>query len=127
MKVGELIKELQEFDLDEEVCVGNLDIYFLDELPAYYDGNLQRIIKDPEKKHCYSIVGAKVTGKGKKVNLYTMGVEDVILDDPEVPVDLSELIDIAKARWESKVEEYREEIREIERKIEYEQKSKDSS
>ena len=59
MKTKELIKELQELDPtgETEVVCGCGDIYFVEELPAYYDGRLGVLIKDESKKPYYHVKG----------------------------------------------------------------------
>lgn len=118
MKVGELIKELEQYDPETEVCVNNLDIYFTEEVPAGYDGVLERLIIDEKKKPYYSIVGGKVTSQGMKVRLRCYGIEDIILDDLEAPVDLSGLSEYYRKRWQDKIDKYREEFRQMIKEIE---------
>lgn len=79
-----------------EFCVGNADIYFLEPKPAYWDGSLQLLIHDETKKPFYSIVGAKRTNKGTKVDIVAMSIEDCLWDDPEMLVDYSEISETRK-------------------------------
>ena len=122
MKSKELIRRLLEIDPDgeTEVCCGNHDIYFLDRLPAYYDGKLQLIITDPEKDgKCYSIIGGKVMTSGQKINIVTMGISDILIDNPEMPVDLSDVREQSHEYcWHKKVEAMRKEYRELNAELE---------
>ena len=126
MKVKELIAELNKIDPtgEEEVCIDNRDIHFVELLPAYYDGKLQRLIRD-EKKQGNNIVGAKFTTKGCKVVIHYLGIEDVILDYVDLPVDYSELGSPERiAEYIEMVEKWREETRKIDKEIEEEANAK---
>lgn len=88
MKTKELIRQLQKEDPsgEEEVCVGNRDIHFVERLPAFYDGPLQVLIwKDDE------IVGAKITQEGYKIRIHTKDIESLIDDKPDIPVEFDGL------------------------------------
>lgn len=115
MTSKELIEALRKEDPDgdTEVCVGNIPIYFLGNEAAYWDGRLEMLIQDHSKDPYYNIVGYKVTGRGRKVQLHLMDLDDVILDDPDTPVDLSELEDQTKEMWKERVEDLREETKKI--------------
>jgi hypothetical protein len=104
---------------ETEVCIDNLDIYFAERLEAYWDGRLQLLVHDEAKRgKCYSIVGAKVTSKGSKIRLHYMGVEDVIDNDPDAPVDLSEIgNEETKKEWEKRIAHWREETKRINEEI----------
>lgn len=115
MKTRELIQALQEQDPSGEceVVAGATPIYFVERQPAWYDGHLEMLVHDESKKGTsYSITGYKVTNRGNKVVLFRMGLDDVLCDDPDAPVDLSDLNDGARARWEEHVSKLREEYRE---------------
>jgi hypothetical protein len=114
MTTGQLIKALQAEDPSGQlpISVDGGDVYFVERQGAYYDGNLQQLVIDETKKPYYSVVGARVTGRGDKVRLHVMGVEDVLLNDPEVPVDIDGLSPAAKARWEPLIEGWRQQGRE---------------
>lgn len=114
MKSSELIRQLQMLDPSGEVEVAcdNHDIFFAELLTAYWDGDLQLLIRNPELKG-YNITGAKVTQKGYKIVLRGMGVEDVLLDNLNAEIDLSELSPESKIRWENKIKEWREELSQI--------------
>ena len=114
MKTKELIKQLQEQDPsgELEVIAGGSPIYFIDCEPAYYDGALEILIQDASLSG-YNIVGFKYTNKGNKIRLHLMDLDDVLLDDPELPVDVSEVAD----RYKDYVEKTREEMRQIKNKV----------
>jgi hypothetical protein len=116
MKTKDLIKALQEADPTGElpVCVGNIDVYFCDVLPAYYDGYLEQLIIDEAKKPYFSIVGAKVIGTGKKVCLHPYSVEDGILDDPDFTVEFENVSSESEKRLIEIYDVWRKESREIE-------------
>ncbi len=79
MKTKELIKRLQEEDPsgEIEVCVGNVDIHFVERMPAYYDGSLQVLIRDYNTKY-YNIIGGKYVREGQKVKIHIMSITDAI-------------------------------------------------
>jgi|SRR5208337_1700100 len=90
MKSKELIKQLQYLDPkgETEVSCGNHDIWTVDMEPAYYDGRLQLLIRDPEKTGKYfDIIGAKYVSKGYKIVLTSMGVTDVLWDNPDAIIE----------------------------------------
>lgn len=116
MKTKELIRRLQEEDPEGEAecCIGNADILFVEKVPAFYDGRLQVLIRDEKLKPFYDVVGAKITGHGEKVFIVKHSIEDMLLDDPELPVDLSEVIQPQWKEWcERDVEMWRKEARDI--------------
>lgn len=118
MKTRELIAMLQEEDPSGalEVCVSNEPIYIVERIPAYYDGLLGVLVQD-ETKGCYNIIGYKMTQRGDKVRLQTMGLDDCMLDHPELPVDLSECSEQDRERWEPVIEQKRKELREMHARI----------
>lgn len=87
MKTRDLIKALQEEDPSGEIecCVGNEDIHFIEEVPAFYDGPLQVLIRDPNNKF-YNIIGAKLVSSGKKIQIHYLSLEDAILGNLEIPI-----------------------------------------
>jgi hypothetical protein len=109
MKTKDLIAALQDADPtgEVEVCVGNQDIYFVEQLPAYYDGRLQTLIVDNSPNP--RINGVKVHSSGNKVQIHIMGVEDVLLDDPDATIDLSDLNPESQTfkYWTARVEKLR--------------------
>lgn len=115
MKVKELIDELKKFDGEDEVCVGNQDIHAVYGEPAYWDGRLQRLIKDASGH----IVGAKYTARGTKIVIRPMSVHDALDNNPDMPVDYSEIgNEGSRADYKERDEAYRVWIKDIIQKIE---------
>jgi len=121
MKTKELIRRLQEADPSGEIecCVGNLDIYFITQEPAYYDGALQVLIHDESKRDkSWSVVGAKLTAKGGKIQIHTMSVEDVIFDTFENGVDFPvEIEGYISDNYQKLVEQWKTEAAKIHKEI----------
>jgi hypothetical protein len=89
MKVKELIRRLQEADPTGEIeaCVGNIDIHFVSREPAYYDGRLEVLKRDPARTgRCYDICGAEIRNDGQKVQIHTLSIREAIWEDPDLPV-----------------------------------------
>lgn len=90
MKTKELIRRLQEEDPTGEVecCVGNVDIHFVSSEPAYWDGPLQVLVRDPAKAPYYDIVGAKYVKSGSKIQIHCLSITDAIGNaDEHFPVE----------------------------------------
>ena len=119
MTTAELIKKLQEEDPSGElqVVVGNIPIYTVDNVEAYWDGRLQMLIQDHNRDPYYNIVGYKVTSQGRKVRLHTMDLDDVMLDNPDIPVYLEELGEHFHPEWEERVRKTREESKRIHEEV----------
>lgn len=100
MKTKELIRLLQEIDPEGETecCIANHDIYYLDKLPAYWDGILEILQRDPSKAPYYDICGAKYTSKGYKINIRSLSITDAIGNDTKLKIDYSELGNEDKAK-----------------------------
>ena len=109
MKTKELIRRLQEADPagEEECVVGNHDIFFVENLPAYYDGRRQQLVRDPSKAPYYDVVGARITGTGRKVQIHTLSVADALENNPDMPVELDNADCYAAkvARWRQEARE----------------------
>src|SRR5271166_4607739 len=89
MKGKELIRQLLEADPtgEIEVCVGNIDIHFVSLDPAYYDGQLQVLLRDPKRTgRCYDICGAEIRNEGQKVQIHTFSIQDAIWEDADLPI-----------------------------------------
>lgn len=116
MKTKKLIRLLQEADPsgEEEVCVGNVDILAVYKEPAYWDGDLQKLIRDEENTF-YNVIGAEIIRNGFKIQIYTHSIKDAILDNSELPVTGN----ITHKRAEE-IETWREEVRKIDNEIENE-------
>lgn len=90
MKVKELLKELAGMDPEAEVVCGDGGVYFVEQLPGYYDGHYEELIHDDSKKPYYSLKGIKYTRSGTKVVFHTMNAEDLIWNC-ETEADLDKL------------------------------------
>ena len=89
MKVKELIRQLQEADPTGEIeaCVGNIDIHFVSREPAYYDGRLEVLTRDPARTgRCYDICGAEIRSDGDKVQIHILSIQQAIWENPDLPV-----------------------------------------
>lgn len=89
MKSKELIRILKEIDPtgETEVCVGNVDIDCIVDMPAYWDGSLQVLQRDEKN----NIIGAKYVRTGEKLQIYPLSISDAIDGRYEFKVDYSEL------------------------------------
>ena len=118
MITSELIRLLQEIDPkgDTPVCVDNVDIFFVDAKPAYWDGRLQELVRDKGKSPYYNVVGAKYHCSGEKICIETHSVKDAILENPDLPVDFSELercMPASAEDYKRAVDGWREESRRV--------------
>lgn len=84
MKTKELIELLQKADPDgsTDVTIDNAPISYVDRLPAYYDGRLQRIIYDTNN---VPRVGVLCSG-GDKLVIHYRSISDCISDNPFMTV-----------------------------------------
>ena len=115
MKTKELIRQLQEADPtgEEEVCVGNTDIHFVEVLPAYYDGRLQ-VLKRDETCNYYNIIGAEFVAEGKKIAIHPLSIKDAIFNDPNLPVSFERCDSCMNCEYLKEwVEDWRKETRKI--------------
>lgn len=120
MKTAELIRALQQVDPEgtAEVVVGGRPIYFVEKLPGYYDGPYEILIQDHTKDPYYNIVGMRQTRSGTKLRLVTIDMEDLILDNPDILIELDPSIGPERlASMEKWVEEKRQESRKINEEI----------
>lgn len=121
MKTKDLIAELQEADPsgELEVCVENVDIFTVTTEPAYWDGRLQVLKRDPAKKPYYDVVGGKYTSKGSKVVISPMSITDLLWSDPDAEIDYSEVGNPDSAeRYRKSDDETRQAGRDVEKKVE---------
>ncbi len=88
MKSKHLIAAILEADPtgEAECCVGNCDIFSVHALPAYYDGCLQVLIRDPALAPYYDVVGGKYVGSGTKIQISTHSIHTAIFDHEDMPV-----------------------------------------
>ncbi len=89
MKSKRLIELLQEIDPsgETEVCIGNVDIDCIVNMPAYWDGSLQVLQRNEND----DIIGAKYVRTGEKLQIYPLSISDAIDGRKEFKVDYSEL------------------------------------
>lgn len=116
MKVKKLIELLQAEDPtgETEVCIGNQDIFCLESKPAYWDGCLQILTRDWSNEF-YNVTGAKYTSVGSKIEIRSMGIDDAIAEDPDLPVEvIDEFLD---KRMAETVAKWRQEAREMRKNI----------
>jgi len=121
MTTRELIAELQRQDPsgDVPVVVDNKEVYTVECMAAYWDGVAQLHVVDEAAKPYWHIKGMRVTTKGHKVRLSTIGVEDFIENIPDglVEFDFSYSDDAQRAEiireWQSRVETWRAEVKQI--------------
>jgi len=110
MKTKELIRQLQEVDPSGELdcCIETTsDIYFVERLPAYYDGIQELLVRDPKIKDHYDVVGGIFTGDGVKVCIRSYSIEDALWDaDGNFPIKY-----IKCSRPIEKVREIKKEIK----------------
>lgn len=111
MKVKDLIEELKK--CDPEAIVSGL--YYIDQLPGYYDGAYQYPIIENHQIKEYVI-----SRTGTKVCLIRTSLEDVLTDNPELPVRLEGFVE---GNWHhqeylNEIEKYRKEGRELQKELE---------
>lgn len=120
MTTRELIQELLAVDPtgETDVCIGNETIVYVDKLPAYYDGVMEKIILD---KSMYDFTGAKYVRQGMKVCIYSRSIKDVLSDKYDLIIDYSELNPDRAKEYKESNEKWIEECKKIDKEIENEQ------
>lgn len=121
MTAGELIKELSKYPADEPVCINNHEVWCVEPKPAYWDGTLQRLIVDESKKPYYSVIGVRYTNRGGKLELSSLDLGDVLLNDPDAIVEY-DVTPSKKEFLEKFVARERAEINQIIKEVEQESK-----
>lgn len=121
MKTKEVIRRLQEADPsgELEVSVGNLDIFYIDVLPAYYDGRQQVLTRD-ESCPYYNVVGARYRSSGEKVVIHTLSIDSAVWEDPELPIDYSDLSEQSREAYKKADDKARQDALECKNRIEWE-------
>ena len=116
MKTKDLIKALQEEDPSGEMecVVGNHSVVGVWTDPAYWDGCMQVVERDPATQR----YKARITSSGHKVVLWVMGAIDVIENYPEAEVKIEVGNAEKQADYEKMIENARRTIRKIERDVE---------
>jgi len=123
MKTKELIRRLQNADPTGELecCVGNIDIYYVDVLPPYYDGAQEILVHDNIKRdNEWSIIGGKIVRIGEyKVQINTMSIEDAmmdaIIDGKEFPIEI--IGDSTDGYYQKKIERWKEDAIKIKNEL----------
>lgn len=119
MKTKELIRSLQELDPsgEEECCVGNVDIIYVQKMPAYYDGRLQVLQRDAGKG--FNVRGIDFRSHGVKIDLVTYSCHDGIFDNADFKVTG------AVSDWYlEQIERWRAESKQLDADLEEKRKSK---
>jgi len=122
MTSKELIEELLKVDPDgtTEVCLNNCPIWLLEPKPAYYDGVLQILIRDENKKG-YNIKGMKFSTKGHKIHIKTANISDILFMNPDAILDFNDICtEESKKELEKSYNKRREELRHLRCKIDSE-------
>jgi len=91
MNTKQFIEELQKIDPSGEltVCIGNAEVSYIDKVPGYYDGRLEKIIYNNDKtKNIFNVIGAKLVISGDKVRIFSTSLDDVLLENPDLPVEI---------------------------------------
>jgi hypothetical protein len=121
MKSKKLIELLQKEDPsgEGEVCVmtedGNVDIFHLEWKEGYWDGPYQVLKRDWSSEY-YNVIGAHYRNDGAKLCLRPLSIEDALLDDEELPVEITDIA--VEKRLADQVGSWREEMRKIKEKVE---------
>jgi len=111
---------LQEADPTGEIecCIDNMDIHFVDRMPAYWDGTLQLLQRDHDCKY-YNVIGAKYTSRGDKIKIKYLSITDAIGADENLPIDYSEVGNAERQRdYEASDNKTRAAYRDMHRVIE---------
>lgn len=118
MKSKDVIKMLQKVDPsgETEVCVGNEDIYFAESKPAYWDGVLQVLIRDPKLSGCYNVEGVEFRSDGDKIELHVLSYSDVLLNDVDARMEYAS--EYAERHEKESVEDTREEMKKVHEEVE---------
>jgi len=120
MKTKDVIKMLQEADPSGELecCIDNADIFFVDVIPAYWDGCFQTIGRDENNK----IQNVTIHSQGDKVIIHYYHASDIILDRPDLPVYYDS--EYSEKHCKPKVEAAREKAKRIIKEVDDEMEEK---
>lgn len=69
-----------------EISVGpeGADVWYVDVVPAYHDGALRSVLRDPSG----AVVGGAVKTTGDKLVIKTLTLEDALSERPDLPVSV---------------------------------------
>ena len=109
MKTKTLIELLNKADPsgEEECCVDNKDILFLESVGSYYDGRRQTLIRDENETKYYNVKGVKITGEGTKIQIHTHSVYDFLMCNEDGVVETD------NERDKERVEDFRKLMKKI--------------
>ena len=107
MKVKELIEQLKKCDPNAVVCINGDAIDYIHELPGYYDGKYNEVIRD-ESGDNESFV---ISSKGTKVVVKTYDLGDFLINDTDGEVVID--VEHDEAEIKEAVEDLRIQAREI--------------
>lgn len=111
MTTAQLIEQLKRADPEGNLVV-NIDgalPFCVQTLPAYYDGDLFDLERD-EELNCYNVKGAIFRRSGLKVEILTMDLRSVLIEQIDLPVKYEGFTEEAKVRKEKRINDLREEI-----------------
>jgi len=88
MTTSELIKLLKEADPDGDtpVSVQNFDIMDVEREPAYHDGCLQQLHRDPSIE-TYNVISAEYISSGFKVVLTSLSIKEAVFQNPDLKIE----------------------------------------
>jgi hypothetical protein len=115
MKTRTLIEALQKADPSGEeqvVLPGNEAIHFVEKLPAYYDGACEEVEYDVDG----NAVRGRLRRTGNKVKIHSASLSWILMDNPELPVDLPTKEEDLSEGCKQDVEKWREEARDFKTK-----------
>jgi hypothetical protein len=69
-----------------ECCVDNHDVFFVEVVPAHYDGALEVLLRAPDEPR--QLLAGALETLGRKVRLCTLSLADALYDHPELPVEV---------------------------------------
>lgn len=99
MKTRELIELLQKADPDgnTEVTIGNSQISYIDRLPAYYDGKMQKILYDKDYVPRIGIL----CSSGNKIVIHYTSIDDALSNNPFMTIikDSGEVPPDYEVKW----------------------------
>jgi hypothetical protein len=108
MKTHELIQRLQEADPngDMECCVDNHDILFVERQSAFYDGELEILVRDPSRRLHYDVVGGIIRRTGYKLRIHVWSLEDAIGEahGEPFPIEIEGADESTRKRLELKIQ-----------------------
>ena len=109
MTTNELIEALKAQDPTGncQVVIGGDPIYFVEKNPGWYDGWYGQLVQSVSKY--YNVIGYEITNEGEKLILHTLSLEDVLANNPELPVHVKD----NNSRYIEKVNRTRESVTEL--------------